>query len=227
MRDADRLEVLHGGTQDAVIHVFVAPEADASNLNLGPLLDGESDADGIRRDGTDLGADGGKLTSMLREQFFQDNFGPLDLRGIILALRREGDLALFEAVEDVAGGNRVQAGVVNFADGRPLFDVDVDDPALGILFALKTDVLKVAGVPECVEVTFDGGGVVDVSGFAEDASLDGVGRNATVAVHLDGDDEVLLPNDGDSQEQKRHRNEESIPDGTIAPNYCSERGWRR
>ena len=165
--------------------MFVAAETDAPDLDLGPFLNDESDADGGGRDGADFGADGGELTTMLGEQFLEDNFGLLDLGGIVLALDRESDLALLEAVEHVAGGNGIQAGVIDLADGRPLFDVNVEDPALGALLALKADVLKVAGVPESVEVAFEGGLVVDVAGLAEDAGLDRVGGDAAVAVDDD------------------------------------------
>ncbi len=162
------------------------------NLNLGPLLDDESDADRSGRESAYFGADGGELTPVLGEQFLQDNFGFLDLRGIVLALHRESDFALLEAVEHVAGGNCIQSGVVDLADGGPFFDVNVKDPALGALLALKADVLKVACIPESVEVAFDGGRVVDVAGLAEDAGLDRVGRDAVVAMDIDVDDEVLL-----------------------------------
>ena len=196
MRNADGPEVLHGRAQGAVTDVFIAPEADVPNLDLGPLLNDKSDANGGGRDGPDFRADGSKLTPVLGQQFLQDDFGLLDLRGIVLVLNRKPDLALLETVEHIAGGNRIQAGVVDLAYGRPLLDVNVQDPALGILFAFKADVLKVACVPESVEVAFDGGGVVDVAGFAENASLDRVGRDAAIAVDDDANDEILLADGG-------------------------------
>ncbi len=223
VRDADGLEVLHGRAQRAVIDVFVAPEADASNLDLGPFLNDESDADGGGRDGPDFGADGGELASVLGEQFLEDNFGLLDLGGIVLVLHRESDFALLEAVEHVAGGNGIQAGVVDLADGRPLFEVNVKDPAFGALFALKADVLKVAGVPEGVEVAFDGGGVVDVAGLAEDASLDRVGGNAAVAVDFDVDDEILLADNGGDQRAEAP----TKPGGDSKQTYASKLLWRK
>ena len=226
MRDADGSEVLHGPAQGAVIDVFVAPEADLPNLDFGPLLDDESNAHGGGRNRADFGADGGELAPVLGEQLFEDNFGLLDLRGIVLVLNREPDFALLEAVEHVAGGNRIQAGVVDLTDGGPLFEVNVKDPAFGGLFALKTDVLVVAGVPEGVEVAFDGGGVVDVADLAEDASPDRVRRDAAVAVGNDADDEVLLGENGGSQEHKCQQNEEAIPDRTVLANSCGGRKWR-
>ena len=86
MRDAYGLEVLHRRTQRAVFDMFVAPEADAPNLNLRPLLNDESDADGGGRNRSDFRADGGELTPVLGEQLFEGNFGLLDLRGIVLVL---------------------------------------------------------------------------------------------------------------------------------------------
>ena len=79
VRDADGLEVLHGRAQGAVIDVFVAPEADASHLNLRPFANHERDADGIGRNRPHLGANRGELTPVLGEQLFQRNFGLLDL----------------------------------------------------------------------------------------------------------------------------------------------------
>jgi len=105
--------------------VFIAPEADASNFNLGPFVDNKGDADGSGRDGADFGANGGELTSVLGEQLFQRDLGLLDLRGVVLVLNRESDLALLEPVEDVAGGDRIQTGVVDLAYGRPLLEVNV------------------------------------------------------------------------------------------------------
>src|SRR5208283_2797043 len=226
VRDADGLEVLHGRTQRAVIDVFIAPEADAPNLSLRCLLNDESDADGGGRNRSDFRADGGELTPVLGEQLFQGNFGLLDLSGIVLVLNRESDFTLLEPVEHVAGGNGIQSDVVDLADGRPLFEINVKDPTLGVLFALKADVLKVAGVPEGVKVAFDGGGIVDVADLAEDASLDRVGRDAAVAVDADANDEILLADRGYRQQQKCQPTQEAIPNRPTVPNSCGERRWR-
>ena len=211
--------------QGAVVDVFVAPETDVADLDLRAFLDHEGDGDGGGRDGTDFGADGGELTAVFGEQSFQDDFGFLDFGGVVLALDRQPDLAVLEAVEHVAGGDRVESGVVDFADRGPLFDVDVNDPALGALLALEADVLEITGVPEGVEVPLDGGGVVDVADFGEDAGFDGVGGNAAVAVDHDANDEVLLGGDGSNHERQSEQNEEAIPDGAVPPNTCSGRSW--
>src|SRR5260221_9082086 len=44
-------------------------------------------------------------------------------------LDRESDLALLEPVKHIARGDRIQAGVVDLADCRPFFEVNVQDPA--------------------------------------------------------------------------------------------------
>ena len=162
------------------------------NLNLGAFFNDEGYSDGVRRDGTDLGTNGSELASVLGKQFLDHNFGFLHLRGIVLALHRECHFALLEAIEHVAGGNRIQAEVVDLANRRPLFDVDVQDPAFRILFTLKANVLEVAGVPKGVEVALDGGGVVDITDFAENAGFNCIRRDAAVAMDNDADNQVLL-----------------------------------
>ena len=57
--DANRLQVLHGRAQGAVVDVFVALEADAADLDLGTFADHKCDAHGGRRDGANFGANGG------------------------------------------------------------------------------------------------------------------------------------------------------------------------
>src|ERR1019366_842497 len=202
VRDADGLQVLHRRAQGAVIDVFVAPEAYPTHLNLRPFANHERDADGVGRNRAHLGANRRELTPVLREQLFQRHFGLLDLGRVVLVLHRQSHFAILEAVEHVAGGNRIQAGVVDLADGRPLLEVDVKNPAFGALFALKADVLKVARVPQGVEVAFDGGRVVDVADLGKDAGPDRVGRDAAVAVDGDPDDQILLGESRYRQKQK-------------------------
>ena len=229
VRDADGLQVLHGRPQRAVVDVFVAPEAYAPNLDLGPFLDHKRDGDGGRRDGSNFGADGGELMPVFREQFLQHNFRLLDFGGIVLALYRESDFAVLEAVEHVAGGDRAQAAVADLADGGPFFEVDVQDPALafGVLLALEAYVLKVVRVPEGVEVALDGGVVIHVADLGEDASPDRIGGNAAVAVDNDANHQILLADDGDDQQQQPHQPKEAVPDRPLLPNSCSgKRGWR-
>src|SRR5208337_1463683 len=172
------------------------------------------------------GSNRGELAPVLGQQSLQGNFGLLDLRGIVLAFHRESDLAVLEPVEHVAGRNRVQPGVVDLANGGPLFEVDVKDPAFGTLFAFKTDVLKVARVPQRIEVTFDGGGVVDVAYLAEDPRLDRVRRDAAVAVDRDADDQVLLADNRRSHQQECQQRENMVPEWPELPTSCGGRRSR-
>jgi len=92
--------------------LLVAAEADAPDLTLGPLFDHKVNRrERRRRDGGGyFGPNGGETDAVLGEQLFQGDFGLSDLRGIVLALDGKSDLAFFEAVEHVAGGDGVQAG---------------------------------------------------------------------------------------------------------------------
>jgi len=102
----------------------------------------------------------------------------------------------------------------------------VKDPAFGVLFALEADVLKVAGIPESVEVPFDGRGIVDVADLAENAGLDRLGGDAAVAMDSDVDDEVLLADSRERQQQKRQQTKEAIPGRTQLPNSYAGGRWR-
>ena len=213
VRNADRLEVLHGPAQGAGLDVDIAAELNFSDFDLRAFLDDEGEADGGGRNGADFGANDGKLAAVLGEQIFEYDFGFLDFGGIVLALDGETDLTLLEFVEHIAGGDRAQADVVDLADGGALFDVDVEDPALGALFALKADVFEVAGVPEGVEVALEGGGVIDVADFGEDAGFYGFGGDAAAAVNLDADDEVLLTGRRGGEKKHEQERQEGCPCG--------------
>ncbi len=110
-----------------------------------------------------------------------DRLGPLDLGGVVLAFDRKPDLFLLEAVEDVGNGNRVQALVVDLADGGLLADKDVEDDALFRVLALDAQVLEVAGVPERVEIALDGDRIVGIAGVGEHPGQDGFLGDAPVA----------------------------------------------
>ena len=130
--------------------------------------------------------------SVLGQQFLQHDFRFLHLRGIVLVLHREPDLALLEAVEHVGLGDRVQAAVLDLADGRLLFDIDVQDDALGGVFALEAQVVEVAGVPQRGEVAVDRERINRIPRLEEHARLDRVARNAAVAVTLDAGEQRRL-----------------------------------
>ena len=88
---------------------------------------------------------------------------------------------MFKRIQHVAGSYRTQSRVGNFADRRALFDDDVEHPPLHGLFTLKAYVLKVAGIPQGVEVAFQPCCIVDITDLSKDSSLDRFGRNAAVS----------------------------------------------
>ena len=81
--------------------MLIAGELDLAHLHRGAFLDVEIHLHRGRRNGLDLGLDGGKLVAVLGENFLEDGLGPLDLGRVVLALHREADLFLLEAVEHV------------------------------------------------------------------------------------------------------------------------------
>jgi hypothetical protein len=60
------------------------------------------------------------------------------------------------------------------------------------LLALKPDVLKISGVPQRIEVTFDGALVVNVAGAGINTRSHGVGGYSTVSVDHNFGDDILL-----------------------------------
>ena len=68
----------------------------------------------------------------------------------------------------------------------------MNDPALGGLFTLNAQVVEVTGIPQGVEVPFEGLLVVNVALPGEHAGANGVGRDASVAVNDDAHDHLLL-----------------------------------
>jgi hypothetical protein len=85
---------------------------------------------------------------MFGQKAFDRHFRFFHFRRVVLTLYRQADLRFLEAVQDVAGGDRTQAHVVDLADGRLFLDLDNQPPSLGSLFAAEADVFEVAGVPE-------------------------------------------------------------------------------
>src|SRR5215475_10128864 len=120
---------------------------------------------------------------MLGEQIFDYDLCPLDASRVILAFHRKSDLAILEAVQNVAGGYRTQTRIGNFTDSRLLFDVNVDAPAFGRLFPFEADILEIGGIPERIEVAFQSSGVINVARLGVNAGLDRFRRNAAVAVN--------------------------------------------
>src|SRR5262249_44310911 len=81
---------------------------------------------------------------------------------------------------------------VDFSNRRPFFDVNMNTPSLGRLFALKTDVLEVSRVPERVEVAFQARRLVNIPWKGENAGADGFSGNAPVAMDQYFGDDILL-----------------------------------
>ena len=94
----------------------VAQRTDLAHLDHRAFLDVEVDLHRGRRNGFDVGLDGGELVAVLGQQLLDDRFGLLDLGGIVLALHGKPDLFLLEAVKDVGDGDAVQALVIDLAD---------------------------------------------------------------------------------------------------------------
>ena len=81
VRNADRPQVLHGGTQRPAGNVLVAVKLDIAHFDRGAFLDVEVDRDRRRRNGLDVGMDGRKLVAVLGQQFLQHGFASLILVG--------------------------------------------------------------------------------------------------------------------------------------------------
>src|SRR5581483_3323955 len=192
VRNSNRLQVLHRRSQSTAIDVLVALEFDSTDFDLGAFFDDEGDAHGGRRYGANFGADGSELPPVLGKKAFDRHLGFLHLGGIVLAFNCEADFLFLEAIEHIALGYRTQTYVTDFPYGWALFDVNVDDPALGSLLPFEADVFEVPSVPQRVEVAFEGGRVVNVTGLGKDTSLNGVHGNTAVAVNPDINNDFLL-----------------------------------
>ena len=192
MRDSDRLGVLHRRAQFAAGNLLVAVEADLADFDLRTFFDNEVDADRSRRNPAHFGADGSELPPMLTEQALQHHLRLLHLRGIILTLLRKPDFLFLETIKHVALRNRIQAGVLNLADGRLLSYVDVNDYALRSFLPLEAKIVVVAGIPERIEVSLNSLRIVDIAWTGENPRLYRFCRNAAVSPYPNVFDERLL-----------------------------------
>ncbi len=109
-------------------------------------------------------------------------------------------MLFLEAVQNIRGRDRVQALVVDLADGRLFFNDDVENDALGGILPRDLQILEVSGVPERVEVALDGRRIVGISRVGKQPRQDGLSGNAAVADHPDlghyarlGGDVLLSP----------------------------------
>src|SRR5579862_8210447 len=110
---------------------------------------------------------------------------------------------LLEAVQNIAGRYRTEAGVVDGSNRRLLFYEDDNAPPLGRLLTGKAYVLKVARVPQRVEVALQGGRIVNITGLGKNAGADRFGGNAAVAADIDLRNNIVL-----SSGQRAGRNQE-------------------
>ena len=109
MRNADGLQVPHGGAQGAAADVLVAGEADVADLDRRAFLDAEVDLHRGRRNGLDVGLDGGELVSVFGQQLLQDDVRARDaVVGSYWLFDGEADLLLLESVENIGGRDGVE-----------------------------------------------------------------------------------------------------------------------
>src|SRR6266568_7202866 len=174
---------MHGGAQIARLHLLVALELDDADLYLRAFFDVEGDADGGGRNLADFGCDGSELAAVSGEQFLQYDFRLLHASRVKLAFLAQSNLAFLELVENIALRYGVEPNVLDFTNCGFFLDVYVNNPALGALFALNTEVVEIACVPERIEVALHARGIVHISRPGKHAGTDGVRRNAAIAVN--------------------------------------------
>src|ERR1700692_3142377 len=153
MRNADGPQVLHGIAQGSSIDVLIALKLYLSYFDLGTLFYYKLQAGCGGWNLPNFGADRGKLPAVFRQQPFDGHFRFFDLRRVVLTLNRQSHFCFFEAIQNIAGGNRTQADVIDLADGRLFFPLNDQPPPLWSLFPTKLDVLEVAGIPQRIEIT--------------------------------------------------------------------------
>src|SRR5579862_8393591 len=153
-------------------------------------------------------ADRGKLPAMFGQQFLNRDLSFLHFGGIVLTLHGKSDFGLLEAVQHIALRHGVQPDVVDLTNRWTFFYINMDDPALGGLLALETDIFKVSSVPQGVEVAFQRRFVIDVAGVGENSGFDGFCRNAAIAMGNYLDNQILLPDSPSAKQEKRHHQAE-------------------
>jgi hypothetical protein len=70
------------------------------------------------------------------------------------------------------------------------------------LFAFKANVFEVSGIPQRVEVAFEGGRIVNVSGMSEDSGFNSFGGDAAIATDVNSGYHVLLPYRPGTEQEK-------------------------
>src|SRR4029077_15941107 len=115
------LGIAHGADDFAAGKRGVARKKYFADLHFGAFIDVEGELYGVRAGEPFEGRfDAGVLAAVLGQQLFLDDFPLFDFRGIELALNRESNLAVLEAVQDVGFGNRFVALVFDAADNGAL-----------------------------------------------------------------------------------------------------------
>ncbi len=191
MRNPNWPQIPHRLAQRAGTDVVISAEGDLAHLHGRPFLHVEDQLDRGRRNVLDLGAYGRKLVAVLGQHFPDHGDGVRDPCRVVLALDREPDLLLLEAVEHVGLGDGIQTLISDVANGGLLADVDVEDNALRRVLLLDADVLEIAGIPEGVEVALDGKGIEGLADAAEHAGQDGFPGNPAGADHPNLDNFLL------------------------------------
>ena len=150
-RDAVGPVMFHRAQQTRARKRVVAREGNQTDLDLGSFVDVEGQLDGVRGGDAFVSRfDHGELMPVRREQFLDHHLGLLDLGGIELALHRQSDFAIFEGVQHVGFGDRLQAFVLDAPDDGALGDVEENQLAVRVIGAVLHDefnVLEIAGVP--------------------------------------------------------------------------------
>jgi hypothetical protein len=110
--------------------VLIAHELDLADLHRRSFFDVEVDLHGGRRDVFDVELNDGELVTVLGEDLLEDGGCAENLGGVVLAFDGKADFLFLEAIEDVGLRDRVEALVVDLADGWLFLDEDVEDDAL-------------------------------------------------------------------------------------------------
>src|SRR6185437_8267306 len=219
---ADGPQVLHGIAQFAALELAVALKTDAAHLNFGSFFDHEGNGNGGGRDGPHLGAHGSELPTMLGQQLLYDHGSLGHPGGIELALDGKPHLPFLKAVEHVTLRYRTKPQVVQLADGGLFLDINVDDPAFLAGLALEAQIIEVTGIPQGVEIAFQGGLVINVARPGKYVRPDSLAGNAAIAVNFNIFDDVLLGRGGKGQQPHetqtcQQRNEPSKAIGLPRP----------
>ena len=77
--------------------------------------------------------------------------------------------------------------------------------------ALKAKILKIAGIPQSIEVALDAGLIVNVAGTGKDSGFDAVSRNPAVPVNSNIRHQVLLGGAKGNQQPQQEGRQQTEP----------------